>query len=261
MQTPNNKYIRLQIAEMVYRAGEGHIPSAYSIVEILAVLYNKFLRFDSKRPDWDGRDYFILSKGHGCAALYVLLEKYGFITKQDLERKSRLGGILGGHPDSTKVPGIEASTGSLGHGIAMGLGIALGLRIRKKRNRVVVLVGDGECNEGTVWETALVSANLKLGNLCVIVDENGSAGQILPVMPLSEKWQSFGWETHDVDGHDEKQLLRILENLRLNFSGKPKVIIAHTVKGKGVSFLEGHGIWHSKIPNEEEMELIRGELT
>jgi len=255
-----NNALRLQIAEMVFKAGEGHIPSAYSILEILSILYGHVLRYKSANPRWEKRDYFILSKGHGCAALYILLEKHGFISRSDLEKKSTLGGILGGHPDSTKVPGIEASTGSLGHGISIALGIALGLKIRKKKNKVITLIGDGESNEGTVWEAALVAANLSLGNLCVIVDENGSADQILPVNPLRKKWQAFGWEVYEVDGHAEKKLLNLLTRLQFSLSGRPKVIIAHTIKGKGVRFMQGHGVWHSRVPTEEEMTMIREEL-
>lgn len=247
-----NKNIRLKILEIIYKAGEGHIPSAFSIVEILSVLYGKFLKFKSKDPDWPGRDYFILSKGHGCTALYVFLEKYGFISQNDLNTKSKFGGILGGHPDSVKVPGVEASTGSLGHGVVTAMGIALGLKIRKQKNRVVALIGDGESNEGTVWEMALVAANLKLGNLAVIVDKNGSTDQILPMPNLPEKWQSFGWEVYEVDGHNEKEIWKILKKFRFSFDSKPKVIIARTLKGRGVSFMEGHGVWHSRVPISEE---------
>ena len=255
-----NKNLRLRIAEIIYKSGEGHIPSAYSLVEILSVLYGEFLKFQSKRPDWPGRDYFILSKGHGCAALYVILEQYGFITKKDLRGKGQPGSILGGHPDASRIPGVEASTGSLGHGIVTAMGIALGLKIKRKQNRVVVLIGDGESNEGTVWETALVAANLKLGNFLVIVDENGSTARVLPVPEMDKKWASFGWEVYNVDGHSEKNIGEILSKLKFKLNGKPKVIIAHTIKGKGVSFIEGDSAWHSRVPNGEEMENIRKEL-
>lgn len=245
---------------MVYRAGDGHIPSAYSIVEILSVLYGSFLRFKKGEQDWPKRDYFILSKGHGSTALYVLLEKYGFITSHDLDTENTPVGILGGHPDATKIPGVEASTGSLGHGLPMSVGMALGLRIDKKPNRVITLIGDGESNEGTIWESALVAAHLKLGNLLVIVDNNGSAAQVLPVPNMRKKWQAFGWKTYEIDGHSEKQLEKVLKRLKFSLIGLPQIIIAATLKGRGVSFMEGHGIWHSKVPNKEEMELIRKEL-
>ena len=256
-----NKALRLKIAEIIYNAEEGHIPSAYSIIDILEVLYGKFLKYDATTPSWEDRDYFILSKGHGCAALWVILEKHGFITEYDLNNKGKDTAILAGHPDAIKVPGVEASTGSLGHGIATALGLALGLRIRKKHNRVITLIGDGECNEGTVWECALVAANLKLGNLCIIIDYNGSAEQVLPVPNAKQKWEAFGWEAYEIDGHSEEQIESTLKKLVFELNGKPKVIIANTLKGKGVSFVEGHGVWHSKVPNEEEMQRIRVELT
>jgi len=255
-----NNDLRKKIVDMIYRAGEGHIPSAFSIIDIITYLYDRVLNFDPKNPVWDERDYFILSKGHGCGALYVILEKHGFITQQDLDRKSKFGGILGGHPDRTKVPGIEASTGSLGHGIVTAMGIALGLRIRNRKNKVIVLVGDGECNEGTVWETALVAANLKLGNLCCIVDNNGSTAQVLPVPDPVEKWRAFGWEAHEIDGHNEKEMEAVFKKISFQPDSKPKVVIANTIKGKGVSFMQKHGPWHYKVPDKEDMALIYKEL-
>ncbi len=179
-----NADLRKRIVDLIYKAGGGHIPSAFSIIDIIAYLYANVLKIDPKNPKSLDRDYFILSKGHGCAALYIILEKYGFITQHDLDRYGKEDGILGGHPDVTKVPGVEASTGSLGHGMATALGVALGLRIKNMKNKVIALLGDGESNEGTVWECALVGANLKLGNLCYIIDNNGSAAQILPVPNL-----------------------------------------------------------------------------
>jgi|TARA_Y100000310_G_scaffold150584_1_gene150074 transketolase len=256
----NNK-LRIKIAKIIKNAGEGHIPSAYSIVDIIATLYDKVLRFDSSNPDWEDRDYFILSKGHGAAALYVVLEKYGFISEEDLKNKGKEGGILGGHPDCTKVPGAEASTGSLGHGLVTAMGIALGLKIKRKSNKVFSLIGDGESNEGTVWETALIAQNLKLGNLCLIVDKNKSIDQILNFPNMKSIWESFGWEAYEIDGHDEKEILDTIESMEFNLDSKPKVIIAHTVKGKGVSFTEGHGPWHHRIPTDEEMKDIEGELS
>ncbi len=256
-----NKDLRKKIVDMVYRAGEGHIPSAFSIIDIIAYLYEKVIKFDPKNPDWNERDYFVLSKGHGCAALYVVLEKYGYIKQYDLDNKSKKGAILGGHPDRTKVPGAEASTGSLGHGLPTTLGIALGLKLRGKKNKVIVFVGDGECNEGTIWESALIASNLKLGNLCCIVDNNGSAAQVLPVADLKLKFDAFGWETYVIDGHNQKELEEVFKKIRFEFSGKPKLIVANTVKGKGVSFMETHGPWHYKVPNKEELELIYKELS
>lgn len=253
-----NSDLRKTIVEMIYRSKEGHIPSSFSIVDIIEFLYAKILRYDPKNPGWEGRDYFVLSKGHGAAALYVVLEKYKFITKKEIDTYSSKVGILGGHPDMTKVPGAEASTGSLGHGFPMAAGIALGLKIQRKENRVYALLGDGECNEGTIWETALVAAKQQLDQLIAIVDLNGSAAQILPVDPLGDKWRAFGWEVIEIDGHNPTDMEKALGNWQPN--KKPKVVIAHTVKGKGVSFIEGHGKWHHKIPNEQELISIFEEL-
>jgi len=251
-----NNDLRRVIVEMITKSGEGHIPSAFSIIDILAILYKDILKFDSQNPDWKDRDYFILSKGHGSAALYVLLEKYGFISKKDLDLKSKKGGILGGHPDVTKVPGAEASTGSLGHGFPFAVGVALGLRITKMNNKVYVLVGDGECHEGTVWEAANVTNNLQLGNVCVIVDWNDSAVQLMPRDDLPAKWEAFGWKTIVIDGHSEAEIQGAFKEVKFQSFGQPTVIIAKTIKGKGVPMLEGHGLWHYKIPDKEELQAI-----
>jgi transketolase len=248
-----NAPLRKKIVEIVSRSKEGHIPSSFSIVDIIHFLYAHVLRVDPKNPQWEGRDYFILSKGHGAAGLYVVLHKFGFVSDEQLYSYSLKGSILGGHPDCTKVPGAEASTGSLGHGFPSAAGVALGLKIQKRPNRVFALLGDGECNEGTIWETALVASKQGLNNLTAIIDLNGSAAQILPVDPLPDKWRSFGWEVLEIDGHNEEHLATAFSSFP---QSKPRAIIAHTVKGKGVPFLEGHGKWHHRIPSEEEQELI-----
>jgi transketolase len=255
-----NSDLRVRIVEMITGAGEGHIPSAFSIVDIIDMLYAKFLKYDSKDPRSEERDYFVLSKGHGCAALYVVLEKYGFLSTHDIESYGRYDGKLGGHPDRSKVRGAEASTGSLGHGFPTAAGIALGLKIRRRSNRVVALVGDGECHEGTIWETALVAQNLKLGNLCCIVDFNGSAAQILPHPDIVKQWQAFGWDAVEIDGHDAAAIEGALGLFFNSFRERPLVVVAHNVKGKGVSFLETHGPWHHKIPDREEYQAIMQEL-
>jgi transketolase len=244
----------------VKASAEGHIPSSYSIVDIIDYLYGKVLKVDAENPKWTERDYFILSKGHGAAALYVVLNKYGFLANKDLELYGRKEGILGGHPDVTIVPGVEASTGSLGHGFPTAIGTALGLRIKNKLNKVFCLVGDGECHEGTIWESANIAANLKLGNMCVIVDLNGSAAQLMPLDDMVAKWEAFGWQTFEVDGNSPVELEKIFKILQLKSVGQPIAIIARTIKGKGVSFIEGHGKWHHKIPNDDEMKLIIQEL-
>lgn len=245
---------------MITNAGEGHIPSAFSIVDLVNTLYEKFLKFDTKNPNWEDRDYFVLSKGHGCAALYAVLEKFGFLTQEQLNTKGKFESILGGHPDRTKIPGVEASTGSLGHGFPTAAGIALGLKIKHKSNRVVALVGDGECHEGTVWETALVAQNLGLTNLCCIVDLNGSADQILPHPNMRNQWESFGWDATEIDGHNSAQIEGALEIFFGGRNSKPLAIVAKTVKGKGVRALETHGPWHHKIPSPSEYQMILQEL-
>lgn len=253
--------LRKKIVETITHAGEGHIPSAFSIVDIIARVYEKHLTFRVDEPDWPGRDYFILSKGHGCAALHVVLEREGFIQQSDLDQCARFDGILGGHPDRTKVPGVEASTGSLGHGLPFALGIALGMKIRKQPNRVIVVVGDGECHEGTIWETALVAQNLGLDNLCCLVDLNGSAAQILPHPDIVEQWRAFGWRVLEIDGHDVVAIDQAMEYFKTESNGKPTAIIARTVKGKGVSFMETHGPWHHKTPDPTEFAAIMEELS
>jgi transketolase len=256
-----NSRLRKRIVDMVREGRDGHIPSAFSILDILVVLYRDFLKFDPRNPQWEDRDYFILSKGHGCLALYVILREHGLITEQDLQLFCKQGGILGEHPDCTKVPGAEASTGSLGHGFPFSAGIALGLQIKGMHNRIYVLVGDGECHEGTIWETANVANNLQLGNLCVIVDWNGSAAQLMPGDDLPAKWRAFGWNTVVIDGHSESDIKTALSSVKSGLHGSPSVIIARTTKGKGVPMLEGHGVWHHRIPNDEEYKIIMEELS
>lgn len=256
-----NNDLRRKIVDMVVTGKDGHIPSAFSIVDIIATLYRNFLKFNPADAEWEDRDYFILSKGHGCLALYVVLEEQGFLTPIDVSMFCQPGGILGEHPDCTRVPGAEASTGSLGHGMPFAVGIALGLKIRGKSNRVFVLVGDGECHEGTIWEAANVANNLQLGNLCVIVDWNGSAAQLMPRDDLPAKWRAFGWETKVIDGHSEAELNDTFSGVNFTLPGKPQAIIAKTIKGKGVPMLEGHGTWHHRIPDESEYKIIMEALS
>lgn len=256
-----NARLRLRIVEMVRRSGEGHIPSSFSILDIIEYLYAKVLRLDPNDPNDPQRDYFYLSKGHGAAALFVVLREHRFLQESDLDAFSTARGILGGHPDRTTVPGVEASTGSLGHGFPTAVGTALGLRILGRDNRVFALLGDGECHEGTVWEAANVAANQKLGNLCAIVDWNGSAAQLMPKDDQPAKWHAFGWNVIEIDGHSAEDIDRAFSLLTFAASGVPTVVIAHTIKGKGVSFLEGHGQWHHRTPNDEEWRLIQEELT
>ena len=256
-----NKDLRRKIVDMVVAGKDGHIPSAFSILDIITLLYRDILKFDAKNPEWDLRDYFILSKGHGCLALYVNLHRHGFITDHDIAMFCKKGGILGEHPDRTQVPGVEASTGSLGHGLSFSVGISLGLKIQSRSNRMFVLLGDGECHEGTVWEAANVARNRELGSLCVLVDWNQSAMQLMPYDDLPKKWEAFGWNVQVVDGHDEQEILTALNCVEFKVNGVPSVIIAKTVKGKGVPLIEGHGIWHHRIPNQAEYQQIMEALS
>lgn len=253
-----NGDLRIKIADMVYSAKEGHIPSSFSIVDIIDTLYRSVLRIDSQVPDDPERDFFVLSKGHGAAALFVVLHKYGFLTDQHIKDYGTLRGILGGHPDSTKVPGAEFSTGSLGHGLPMAVGVALGLKIRSRENKVYALLGDGECHEGTVWEAANVGRNNLLDNLTVIVDWNGSASQLMPIDDLPDKWRAFGWDTVVVNGHSPSEIEAAC--LAPRSEGVPRAIVAKTTKGFGVDFVEGHGSWHHKVPSEIELRKIKEAL-
>lgn len=257
-----NRSLRSVILTMVYQAGEGHIPSSFSIVDILDFLYGSFLRTDGIRKNHLDRDIFILSKGHGAAALYAVLSKYSIIPQDLLSGYSRSGGVLGGHPDRTKVPGVEASTGSLGHGLPIAVGVAIGSRIKNYSNRTVVLLGDGECQEGTVWEAAHVAANQNLNNLIAIVDWNKSGQQLTPLDDIPAKWRAFGWSVIEADGHDSAEIEGAFSvaTSQANASGRPAVIVAHTVKGKGLKEIEGHGVWHHRIPSEVEYARLMAEL-
>tara|TARA_B100001059_G_scaffold189256_1_gene191897 strand:- start:24496 stop:25176 length:681 start_codon:yes stop_codon:yes gene_type:complete len=222
-------------------------------------LYEEILAYKPDFPDWPERDYFILSKGHGALALYVVMNKYGLLSAEELLKYSLPGGVCGGHPEIS-VPHVEASTGSLGHGFPTAVGCALGLRIQNMKNRVFVLLGDGECHEGTIWEAANVAANQHLGNLVAIVDWNKSGSQLMPIDDLPSRWASFGWDVHQVDGHQRDAISDVFSCLQYASTGCPSVIIANTIKGKGVSFLEGHGIWHHRVPSDAEYQKIMAEL-
>lgn len=258
-QIPNIE-LRKKIVDMVVKGKDGHIPSAFSILEIITTLYDSFLNFNSKKPDDKDRDIFILSKGHGCLALYVNLFKHHFISDKDIDEFCTHNGILGEHPDKTKVPGAEASTGSLGHGLSYATGIAIAKKILGLSSKVIVLVGDGECQEGTVWEAANVAKNRSLGNLCVFVDWNQSAMQLLPFDNMPSKWESFGWQTKVIDGHNMDEILNTLRDIDFQ-STTPTAIICKTIKGKGAPLIEGHGKWHHRIPNKEEYQIIMDQLS
>ncbi len=256
-----SKYLRRRIIQILDATRRGHVGAALSLVEILRVLYDDVLHYDVRNPRWDQRDRCILSKGHGCLALYAVLQDKGFFPEEELWKFCQADGILGGHPE-IKVPGVEASTGSLGHGLPIGVGFALNAKHEGSGHRVFVIIGDGECNEGSVWEAALCAGKHKLSNLTVIVDYNqyqsyGPTRDVQNLEPFADKWKAFGFAIREVNGHD-------VEALRTAFSAvpledkRPSAIICHTLKGKGMNCTEGNMQWHHKsgIKDEEIRQLF-----
>ncbi|MDU2063426.1 MAG: transketolase [Sporomusaceae bacterium] len=255
------KNIRQSIVRMVHDSKSSHVGSCLSIVEILYVLYFELMNVDTKDPKQKTRDKLILSKGHASAALYATLAERGFFPKNYLNRFYVDKGVLPGHVDFTAVPGLEASAGSLGHGLSIGLGMAIANKQMKNPGHVFVILGDGECNEGSVWEAVMLAAQLDLSNLTAIVDFNklqgfGRTEDIINQNNLRERWTAFGWSAQDVDGHD---VIALKEALSKESNG-PKVLIAHTVKGKGITFMEDKLEWHYKSPNDEEYKQAMIEL-
>jgi transketolase len=239
-------------------AGEGHIASAFSILDILWVLYDQVLNLHSIQSKNLDRDRFVLSKGHACLGLYAVLAKKGFFSLLELENTfCKFSSIFGGHPNCNKVPGVEASTGSLGHGLPFALGIALGYKIKSIPQRVFTLIGDGECNEGTIWESVLLAAHHNLNNLCCIIDYNHSTDRALLLNDIARKFESFDWATIIINGHDHKEILNALQKTD---SQKPTAIIANTIKGFGCSRMENDPAWHHRVPTKEELIEVLIEL-
>lgn len=249
--------LKRDILQCAYRAKEGHVASAFSIIDIIWVLYDRLLRYDCQLPKSEGRDRFILSKGHGCLALYAVLAKKGFFSADVLDTFARYDSLLGGHPDRNKVPGVEASTGSLGHGFPMAIGVSLALRLKKCDRLVYCLIGDGECNEGSIWESCLLASQHKLRSLCCIVDFNHSSDRALDLGNLEDKFNSMGFETDVVDGHDHDALARSLGSGPWQ---RPRIVIARTVKGKGCAKMEDNPAWHHRAPSADELESMMREL-
>ena len=244
----------LDLRRLAMRALEGgrrgHIGSTFSLIEILRVLYDDILSYRSKEPGWPDRDRCILSKGHGCLALYTLLADKGFFPTSELETFCKPDSILGGHPEFGKIPGVEFSTGALGHGLSAGLGMALAARMQNRKSRVFVIVGDGEINEGSIWEGALSAGKYRLTNLTVLIDYNklqsyGPTDEVQPLEPLADKWRSFGFGVSETDGHNVKELRQMLGSLPLS-GGRPSALICHTVKGRGIPYAENKAEWHHK---------------
>ena len=255
--------LRRLVVRQIEGGRRGHVGSAFSLIEMLRVLYDDVLRYDPKNPEWEQRDRFIFSIGHGCLALYAILADKGFFPMSHLATFCRAGSILGGHPEAGKVPGVEASTGALGHGLPIGIGKAIALRMNKAPQRVFVILSDGECNEGSTWEAALHAAKHKLSNLKVLLDCNkqqsyGATREVLDLEPLGDKWRAFNFMVQEVDGHDVGALRCAIKTATAEDTA-PSVIICHTVKGKGIPFIEGDPSWHhkSKVSEEEVAALYR----
>jgi transketolase len=245
--------LRRRIITMSAIGKEGHITSALSVLDIIWVLYDRVLEVDPKNPSNDARDRFILSKGHASLALYAVLAAKGFFPLAELDRFGKFDSMLGGHPCDVKVPGVEASTGSLGHGLPIATGIAMGLKIRKSRRRTFCLVGDGECNEGTIWEAAALAAHHHLAGLTCVVDYNHSTDRALSMGDIAAKFSSFGWDVAEVDGHDHAALFEASSRKAIDL---PMCIVATTVKGHGCALIEDDPAWHHRAPSAAEVSQL-----
>lgn len=260
------KQMRLDIIRMIEAAGNGHPGGSLSIIDILTVLYWKFLKHDPKKPDWDGRDRFILSKGHACPALYAVMAYRGYFPVADLMNLRKLGSPLQGHPDRLRLPGIEFSTGSLGQGLSVGVGMACAAKLDKKDFKTVVVLGDGEMQEGQCWEAFMSAPKFKLDNLVAIIDFNngqidGPVNEVMNLEPLADKLKTFNWEVQAIDGHDLAAVEKALAKAWAAKDGKPQCIVAKTIKGKGVSFMENNIAWHGNAPKKEDADKACKEIS
>lgn len=250
--------LRMNVVRMMWYGGGGHIGGSLSCADIITALYFHNLRVDLQRPNWEDRDRFILSKGHAAATLYAALAERGFFPKERLfdSFRNKVDGILQEHPDMWKVPGIDMSTGSLGQGLSVAVGVALGAKLKRKDFNVYVLIGDGEAQEGQIWEAAMAAGHYKLDKIKAVLDYNklsveGRIEELMSLEPLSDKWRAFNWHVQEIDGHNMVQIVEALEN-SAQLKGKPTIIIAHTIKGKGVSFMENNMKWHAGSMTKEE---------
>ncbi len=258
-----SREIRKKIYQIAHFAGGGHMGAAFSMADIISVIYfGGVMRYDALSPQWKERDKFILSKGHACYALYAALARAGYFPEEELRHVGKAGSKFGGHPKIYDIPGVEASTGALGHGLSFAIGIAYANKADGRDSHVYVVLGDGECQEGSIWEGALSAPTLKLDNMTVIVDYNklqamDELENIVHMKPLAEKWKTFGWNVVEIDGHNHKQ---IREALLVRQKDLPTLVVANTIKGKGVSFMENVPIWHYRMPNKEEEQVLLEEL-
>jgi len=249
--------LRVSIVKTLHKSQSGHTGGSLSAIDMITALYFHVMRHDPENPQWEERDRFILSKGHAAPAQYVALAEAGYFPKEDLMMLRRLGSHLQGHPDSKGTPGVEVCTGSLGQGLSMANGMALGLRLDKRNSRVYALLGDGELQEGQVWEAAMASAHYRIDNLCALVDANalqidGEVERVMNVGPIGDKFKSFGWNVTEIDGHDMEAIIKALESAK-QVKEKPTAIVARTVKGKGVPRFEHKASYHGVAPNDEEL--------
>jgi len=256
--------LRQDVVEMIYAAGDGHPGPCMSAADMIAALYFKVLRLDPQNPDWEERDRFVLSKGHACPVYYAALSRRGYFPREELSTLRMINSRLQGHPVAGKLPGIDATTGSLGNGVSIGLGMAMAARVLGKNYRVYVMTGDGELSEGLIWEAALAAAHLKASNLTVIVDNNnyqsgGTIDQISGVCPIGKKWEAFGWKIKEVDGHDPDSFSAALADAARE-RDSPQALIARTVKGKGISFMLGDNSWHKRNFTATEYRQAMDEL-
>ena len=256
--------IRRRVIEMTHRAKASHVGTSLSMAELLAVLYSGVLRVDPSEVESPDRDRFVLSKGHGCAGLYAVLAECGFFPPARLGEFYQDGTRMAGHVTHGGIPGVEVSTGALGHGLSIACGMALAGRRDRRQFRVFALLSDGECDEGATWEAALLAAHHRLDTLVAIVDYNkiqslGTVKEVLDLEPLAQKWTAFGWETREIDGHNVAEIHRVLSQVPL-VPGRPTCVVAHTVKGKGVSFMENDLLWHYRAPDDAEMARALTEL-
>lgn len=256
--------IRRAVIDMVYGVGSGHPGGSLSATDVITAMYFHQLRIDPSRPDWPGRDRFIVSKGHAAPALYAALAHRGFFPEAELATFRRLDSRLQGHPDRNKTPGVDMTAGALGHGIAIGAGLALAARLDGEPYRTYVLLGDGEIQAGVAWEGAMTAAKYHLDNLTAVLDCNGvqldgMVADIMPLEPVVDKWKAFGWHVLEIDGHDIRQILEALDTAS-KIHGGPTMIVARTVKGKGVSFMENKSMWHGRAPTKEQYDQAMAEL-
>lgn len=258
--------MRKRLLRLTHESGGLHIGGDFSLTEIMTVLFESYLRVDPNRPEWTERDRFLLSKGHGAGALYISMANRGFFDVEEIyQTYGKLGTAFGMHPCRNHLPGVETSTGSLGHGLSVTVGMSLAARLDGARHRIVTVVGDGELNEGSVWEAVMAAAHFKLGNLVMVVDKNtmsldGPVAEVMGVDPLDRKFEAFGWNTVNVDGHDVSALFDALASVPSTDSDRPTVLVAHTVKGKGIGFMENQAAWHFNGISADLLEACIDEL-